>query len=96
GINCTNEDDRCWSFDPECSLLHLRSVKFYYFNGMPKELDAIKLFLKYAEVLETATIVASTDLSKNLEAQTKVMTQLLMFQRPKSCVVKFLQGSENI
>ncbi|KAI3968430.1 hypothetical protein MKW92_012694 [Papaver armeniacum] len=94
---CSNgEDEGCWSLEPKCSLLHLRSVKFSCFYGIPEELDAIKLFLTCAGVLETLTIVASPHLSRNYEEQTKVMRQLLTFSKPINCVINFLPSSENI
>ncbi|KAI3884052.1 hypothetical protein MKW92_042148, partial [Papaver armeniacum] len=92
---CDGEDNDSWSVDAECSLQHLKSVEFKDFDGEPVELDAIKLFLKSAGVLETMTIVASPSLSRNYEAQTKAMRQLLLFPKPINCGVKFLLNVEN-
>ncbi|KAI3845941.1 hypothetical protein MKX03_013626 [Papaver bracteatum] len=92
--NPREEYDGCWSLDPICSLPHLKSIKFKYFDGEPVELDAIKLFLKCAGFLETVTIVASLGLSK--DHQLNATKMLLMFPKPANCVVKFLTISEDI
>ncbi|KAI3849476.1 hypothetical protein MKX03_033768, partial [Papaver bracteatum] len=88
------EDDGCWSLDPKYSLPNLKSIKVGYFDGEPAELNAIKLFLKYAGFLETVTIVASPLLCENHEEQINAMKLLLMFPKPAKCVVKFLTSSE--
>ncbi|KAI3948580.1 hypothetical protein MKW92_022123, partial [Papaver armeniacum] len=52
------EDDGCWSsLDPKCFPPHLKSIIFRSFVGEPKEINAIKLLLKYVGFLETITIV---------------------------------------
>ncbi|KAI3870336.1 hypothetical protein MKX03_001471 [Papaver bracteatum] len=89
------EDDGCWSLDPKCSPPHLKSIKLKYFNGELVELNAIKLILKYAGFLETVTIVASDNLSKDHKKLINVMKLLLMIPRPANCVVKFLTSSDN-
>ncbi|KAI3843896.1 hypothetical protein MKX03_013962 [Papaver bracteatum] len=88
------EDDGCWSLDPKCLPPHLKSMEFPYFCGDPAELNAIKLFLKYPGNLETVTVIASDELSKDNEELIKVMKLLLMIPRPLNCVVKFLTSSE--
>ncbi|KAI3975400.1 hypothetical protein MKX01_004487 [Papaver californicum] len=85
--------DGCRPLDPKSSLLHLKSIIFKNFEGQPMELNAIKLFLKYAGFLEIVTIVASPWPSK--DHQLNAAKLLLMFPRPASCVVKFLTSSEN-
>ncbi|KAI3832422.1 hypothetical protein MKX03_020656 [Papaver bracteatum] len=89
------EDDDCWSLDPKYSPPHLQLIKFEYFQGKPMELNAIKLFLKYFDYLETVTIVASSKLSDDRDKQINVMKQLLMFPKPAKCVVKFVMSSED-
>ncbi|KAI3930258.1 hypothetical protein MKW92_033835 [Papaver armeniacum] len=80
-------DDGCWSLDPKCSPPHLKSIKFMYFDGEPEELNAVKIFLKYARFLETVTIVASPKLSRDQKEQLNVAKVLLKFPKPANCVV---------
>ncbi|KAI3862032.1 hypothetical protein MKW92_016336 [Papaver armeniacum] len=88
------EDDDDWSLGPFGSPPNLKSLKFMNFQGVPAELNVIKLFLKYARFLETVTVVASDKFSADREGLINVMQQLLMFPKPENCVVKFVRSSE--
>ncbi|KAI3832421.1 hypothetical protein MKX03_020655 [Papaver bracteatum] len=82
--------DEVHQIDPKCSLPRLKSIKFIYFNGGQMELNAIKLFLKYASFLETVTIVASPELSKHPKKLLNAAKVLLKFPKPANCVVHLL------
>ncbi|XP_026398274.1 F-box protein At4g22280-like [Papaver somniferum] len=87
------EYDECWELDPKSSLPRLKSIIFKVFEGQPEELNAVKLFLKYAGVLESLTIEASYWLST--DHQLDVTKLLLTFPRPADCVVKYLTSTPN-
>ncbi|KAI3968424.1 hypothetical protein MKW92_012688, partial [Papaver armeniacum] len=87
------EYDECWALDPKSCLPFLKSITFKYFEGYPLELNAVKLFLKYAGFLKSVTIEAPYWLSE--DHQLEVTTLLLTFPRPIDCVVKYLTNSPN-
>ncbi|KAI3915427.1 hypothetical protein MKW98_022385, partial [Papaver atlanticum] len=86
-----NEDALTLDVVPHCLLIHLKSIKFQYFEGQRKVLDLVQLFLQNAMVLQTLIIEISSDHGVNLDKKKhtakdvedfnkKIMEQLLKYK----------------
>ncbi|RZC71883.1 hypothetical protein C5167_035111 [Papaver somniferum] len=85
---------------PRCLLMHLKSIKFRYYNGQLKELDLVQLFLQNARVLQTVIIEISSDHFVNSDKKKhtaedvedfnkKIMEQLLKYKWASAdCAIK--------
>lgn len=85
-----DSDSLIQSLMGQCLLLHLESVEFKKFNGHPRELDVVKLFLRNAVVLKRL-FVEDSSCSRNKK---NVIQQLQNIPRgSKNCVVRFSTSS---
>ncbi|MCL7044667.1 hypothetical protein MKW94_024866 [Papaver nudicaule] len=87
---------------PRCLLLSLKSVEFHKFDGHPKEMEVVQLFLESARVLQTMTLGSLSyhleELNKKKptakevdDANNEILEQLQAFSWASAdCVVKFL------
>ncbi|KAI3851164.1 hypothetical protein MKX03_007229 [Papaver bracteatum] len=102
GVCRDKANDEALTLDgvPRCLLMHLKSIKFRYYEGQLEELDLVQLFLQNARVLQTVIIEISSDHFVNSDKKThnaedvedfnkKIMEQLLKYKWASTdCAIK--------
>ncbi|XP_026458108.1 F-box/LRR-repeat protein At4g14103-like isoform X2 [Papaver somniferum] len=75
--------------DPECLFLHLKSVYFLEFSGIPMEIRWLKLILKNAKALQAMSISTCDKFLFNTRREVELMVEILSLPRAStSCVFK--------